>query len=307
MRCLHGVFATDGVNRAKILLPLSVLVESIESHISGCAVSGRPVGMPSNISHDSCRPIGWSVSKSVLMTGGVARQLGAILTPETPEDFENINTALMSFRQWSRDDGVAPFADDLRARTADLEGPQTRFWYLEGAAIARPGLAAQAYPELFAGGEFADKDGVGGRCSGRAARSPRAQMTGLALNSTARRVAATAFQLSSALRFRRKPPHIPRRDHFPQALRALRYQAAGSPLASVRHREDWRREVGVSRRPRSSGSRRRPRLRPDRSARRHGRADSGCRTAIDAAARPVPECPRPGAAMWIQPPAAGAG
>lgn len=160
MQALRGVFATDGVNRANMLLPLSAIVESMESHISGCAASGRPVGMPSNISHDSCRPIGWCVSKSVLMTQGVARQLGVILTPETPEDIENIETALMIFRRWSRDDGVAPFADDLRARTADLEGPQTSFWYLEGAAIARPGLAAQAYPELFAGGAFADKDGL---------------------------------------------------------------------------------------------------------------------------------------------------
>jgi len=160
MQSLRGVFATDGVNRADMLLPLSVIVESIESHVAGCAASGRPVGLPSNISHDSCRPIGWCVSKSVLVTQGVARQLGAILTPETPEDIEKIETAITIFRRWSRNDGVAPYADDLRTRTADLEGPRTGFLYLEGAAIARPGLAAQAFPDLFAGGAYADKDGL---------------------------------------------------------------------------------------------------------------------------------------------------
>ncbi|MGO9174509.1 MAG: hypothetical protein ACLP7P_21445 [Rhodomicrobium sp.] len=160
-----GVFTTDGIfsteNLSKMYLPLSELVKGVESHVRGCIASGLPIGMPSNISHDECRPFGWARATGVLLCKDMGRQLGIILTPETEADRAQIEALLADFYFHHHREEVTPYTEELKARLGGFVKEGLGFVRLEAAACAQPGLAAAAYPEFFeAGSNLVDKDGL---------------------------------------------------------------------------------------------------------------------------------------------------
>jgi hypothetical protein len=160
MKVIEAVFNTDGVNRHKLLLPLSVMVQSMEHHLADAIKAGLSPGTPSNIAHDLCRPAGWAVASGVYIAKDKSRQLGSIILPDTDEDWSLVETLIQKFQNNHTSQSVAPFADELLARLGlDLSSAPI-FWHGEASAVVSEGLAARMFPEFFSGGKFADKDGL---------------------------------------------------------------------------------------------------------------------------------------------------
>ena len=161
MRRSIAVFNTDGVNLRNELTPLSALVESIEHQAGNCALSGLPIGLPLNISHDLCRPQGWAKGDSILMARDCSRHIGQVLHPTNSEERLEISRLIRCFYEDHDWRAIAPFVEDLLARLDDLDRPDIAFMHREAAAAYAPRLAAQAYPEFFnPSSDFVDKDGL---------------------------------------------------------------------------------------------------------------------------------------------------
>ncbi|MDB5582319.1 MAG: hypothetical protein JWR80_7495 [Bradyrhizobium sp.] len=161
MRQSLACFATDGVNLDNMLLPLSELVAYVERHVALCGRRGLPIGLPLNISHDWCRPAGWSRSTGVHLAKDKGRQIGTIFEPITAEEREEIIALAHSFWRHDQVDRVSPHADDLRARIAGATTLDVKLGAVGAAVASAPGLGADLYPEFFvAGSAFVDKDGL---------------------------------------------------------------------------------------------------------------------------------------------------
>lgn len=161
MRLDYGVFNTDGVNRDKMLLPLSALTESIEHHVRSCVDTGAPIGLPLNISHDQCRSVGWSRSTGVLLTRDRSRQLGVFFMPEDEQDRKQVSILVNGYMRRRHSAETAPYVEDLRTRIGDAGEGRLLFLVAEAAAASRPQVAVDLYPQFFdpAGG-LVDKDGL---------------------------------------------------------------------------------------------------------------------------------------------------
>ncbi|MBY8335585.1 hypothetical protein KYN89_00855 [Alteriqipengyuania sp. NZ-12B] len=156
-----AVFVTDGVNRQNMLLPLATLVESMETPLAAAIASNIPYGMPANLAHDLCRPVGWSEPRGIYLSRDMARQLGRVFLPETEEDHERIGALIQGFANWSQARQIEPFADGIKARVANHATSAMRLWHGEAAGAIEPGLASAMFPEFFAlGSEHVDKDGL---------------------------------------------------------------------------------------------------------------------------------------------------
>lgn len=161
MRTDVAVLVTDGVNRHNMLLPLQTLVESMETPLANAIEWDIPYGMPVNLSHDLCRPVGWSEPRGVYLARDMARQLGLVYLPETENERQQISQLRQGFTVWFQAREIEPFADGIEAKVADHATPAMRLWHREAAAAFEPGLASAMYPELFApGGAHVDKDGL---------------------------------------------------------------------------------------------------------------------------------------------------
>jgi hypothetical protein len=161
MHSSFAVFNTDGVNRLRMLLPLSALAESLESHVERCVETGLPIGIPFNVSHDLCRPLGWASGTTLHLAKDLGRQLGVVYMPETADEGRNIERLLEDFWEQHHYDGAAPFAQELLDRLPDDEREGIGYLVVGAAAMGKDGLAARLYPEFFSPlfGNV-DKDGL---------------------------------------------------------------------------------------------------------------------------------------------------
>jgi hypothetical protein len=156
-----AIFATDEVNLHNIMLPLSTLVQSMETPLSKAVESGLPYGMPANVGHDLCRPFGWSVQSGVYIAKDKSRLLGRIETPETPEEQAQLLERLDAYHLLFQAENIEPYADAIMARIGALTSVEMRLWHVEAASATGSGLAASVYPEFFsAGSEHVDRDGL---------------------------------------------------------------------------------------------------------------------------------------------------
>lgn len=161
MRTDVAVFVTDGVNRQNMLLPLETLAESMETSLATAIEWDIPCGMPVNLAHDLCRPVGWSEPRGIYLARDMARQLGRVFLPETDDDRERIQALLQGFTAWFQARQVAPFSEDIKAKVADHATAAMRLWHGEASAAFEPGLASAMFPEFYtAGSAHVDKDGL---------------------------------------------------------------------------------------------------------------------------------------------------
>jgi len=153
-----AVFLTDGVNRRRELLPLSTIVKAMERDAQSCLETGLQLGMPLNLSHDRCRPCGWSRATGVHLARDYARQIGVLLQPTTDDEAKAIQLVRDAFDARAEADRVRPYAEALAAR---VPGKAEPCGLLEAAALRRTGLAADLYPAFFdPKGGLVDKDGL---------------------------------------------------------------------------------------------------------------------------------------------------
>lgn len=156
-----AVFVTDAVNRQNSRLPLDTIVQSMERPLAEAIEFGAPYGMPANLSHDLCRPIGWSVPRGVYLAKDMARLLGQTLRAETEEERQAIHSWQWSFIERHQARQLEPHVDTLRSKVAAHSSDRLRFWHAEAAAVTEPGLASAMLPEYFmADSKHVDKNGL---------------------------------------------------------------------------------------------------------------------------------------------------
>lgn len=160
MKTKAAAFATDGINRQNMLLPLKTLLESMETMLATAVEWNFPYGMPLNLAHDLCRPIGWSEPRGIYIARDMARQLGMVNLPETDDEREQIATLCHDFSAWFQFRNVEPYSDRIQAKVADYATAARRLWYCEAAGAYEPGLASKMFPEFFTSGPHVDKDGL---------------------------------------------------------------------------------------------------------------------------------------------------
>lgn len=156
-----GVILTDGINRKNEMLELSALIGSVEAQVSAAVGSGLANGMPVNMSHDKCRPVGWCVPMGVYIAKDMGRQLAKLMFPTTDAEKQKIAYLIREFDRNYQKKGAEPFKDELIARLQGLEIEGIEFWEGEAVAAYRDRLAADVFPDFFStNGTYTDKDGL---------------------------------------------------------------------------------------------------------------------------------------------------
>ena len=152
MKVLQGVFATDGWSRDSIYMTARAL--------AGGLWMGSEEGLPSNLSHDSLRPVGWSRATALLLEPGLTRLAGVFYLPDTPEErrhLERLLNGAQSKRYQAHNEEINYLRQKLSSFVLDQK--EAKHCLPGGVALLEPGLAARTFPSLFALVE-ADKDGL---------------------------------------------------------------------------------------------------------------------------------------------------
>jgi len=156
-----GIFATDQVDRHSTCIPAAVLMSAEERARRAAREQHFPPGVPSHIQHDLHRPIGWGTVLGHLIDGAMVRTIGLISQVETDKERASLYKLAEKFWQHHHHGGKESRRDELSERVAPASLQGATYYQLEAYAVARSGLAAELYPELFnLTSELVDKDGL---------------------------------------------------------------------------------------------------------------------------------------------------
>lgn len=156
-----GTFATDRVDLHGSLIPASELMGAEERARHAAREQGLPPGIPTHIQHDLHRPIGWSRVLGHLIDGAMVRTIGLMNLVETDEERVDLDKLAARFWKHHHHVGKESLRDELSERVAPASLKGATYHQLEAYAVARSGLAAELYPELFdLTSDLVDKDGL---------------------------------------------------------------------------------------------------------------------------------------------------
>ncbi|WP_431102993.1 hypothetical protein [Roseateles noduli] len=157
------IFNSDQVNRAKMRVPASALMEAEESHLVHVMKHGLMRGMPVNLQHDLTRPAGWSATLGHFIDGAMVRVVGLIQQAETEAERAELAEFIRRYWECHHTDGSERLRKELAERVVPevLDEQDTVHLRVETAVAIRDGLAARLYPDLFdPSSEHVDKDGL---------------------------------------------------------------------------------------------------------------------------------------------------
>lgn len=156
-----GIFATDQIDLHGTCIPASELMGAEERARHAAREQGFPIGTPTHIQHDLHRPIGWSKVLGHLIDGAMVRTIGLMSQVETDKERAALDKRVARFWQHHHHVGKESLRDELSKRVAPASLQGATYHQLEAYAVARSGLAAELYPELFdLTSELVDKDGL---------------------------------------------------------------------------------------------------------------------------------------------------
>jgi hypothetical protein len=143
-----GIFATDQVDLHGTCIAASELMAAEERARHACE-PGFPIGNPMHIQHDLHRLVGWSRVLGHVIDGAMVRTIGLVNKVET--DDEKAGLAKRAAEFWHRHHhvGKESHRDELSERVAPATLKGATYHWIEAYAVARSGLAAELYPELF--------------------------------------------------------------------------------------------------------------------------------------------------------------
>jgi hypothetical protein len=156
-----GIFAADQVDLHGTRIPASELMAAEERARNAAREQGFPPGNPMHIQHDLHRPIGWSQVLGHLIDGAMVRTIGLLNQVETDEEKAGLAKLTAEFWQHHHHVGKESLRDELSERVVPASLQGATYHRLEAYAVARSGLAAEIYPDLFdLTSELVDKDGL---------------------------------------------------------------------------------------------------------------------------------------------------
>lgn len=158
MKSHIGVLISDQVSRAGIRVPASELMAAEERGRIARAANDLPAGTPTHMQHDMHRLIGWTYTLRHLIDGSMVRAIGITDVVETDQEKADLAARTAKYWDWVRESGGGEFRKELLQKLTHLSLDGATYERVEAYAVARPGLAAELYPELFAG-KAVDKDG----------------------------------------------------------------------------------------------------------------------------------------------------
>lgn len=161
-----GIIATDQVDLHGTRIPASALMEAEELARHVARERELPPGNPVHIQHDLHRPIGWGQVLGHMIDGSMVRTIGLMNQVESNQ--EKTNLANLSAKFWHQHHhvGKESLRDDLSKRVTPASIQNATYHHLEAYTIARSGIAAELYPELFdLTSELVDKDGLTDYCA----------------------------------------------------------------------------------------------------------------------------------------------
>ncbi|MBM4035568.1 MAG: hypothetical protein FJ291_27825 [Planctomycetes bacterium] len=149
MRRELAVANSSTVNRYNMVFTIGALESGLDQ--SWC------FGIPSFISHDYHRPIGWARGLALHFEPGLVRLVGMWFHPETEEEKSELGELILAAMDRMLVQHVLPHLDDLTPRLEEhLSGNQSPV-FLDCAAMHDEGLAVRRFPEVFS---QADDDGL---------------------------------------------------------------------------------------------------------------------------------------------------
>lgn len=161
MKSELGIFATDQVDRHGTHILASALMGAEERARRVAHQRGSPLGNPMHIQHDLHRLIGWSKVLGHLIDGAMVRTIGLQNQVETDEEKADLAELAAEFWQHHHHVGKESLRDELSERVTPASLKGATYHQLEAYAVARSGLAAELYPELFdLTSKLVDKDGL---------------------------------------------------------------------------------------------------------------------------------------------------
>ncbi|MEN5250907.1 hypothetical protein ABE441_04450 [Alcaligenes aquatilis] len=161
MKYKLGVFSNDQVDRHGTRMSASGLMEAEEYARHAARGQEFPLGFPSHIQHDLHRPIAWGKVLGHLIDGAMVRTIGLMSQVETDKERADLCKLTEMFWRHHHHAEKESVRDELSKRVAPASLQGATYHQLEAYAVARPGLAAELYPEFFAlGAEMVDKNGL---------------------------------------------------------------------------------------------------------------------------------------------------
>lgn len=148
MKQLPAVFATDAINRYWTRFSVGTLASIL--------LDNAEIGNPSPLSHDSTRPIGWTLPLAIHFEPGLTRLTGCMLVPETREDREQLRILQQEHLNRLAQERSVEIAELKALLAPHLQGEE-RLLFKDGVALVGPGLATRVFPQAFA---LPDKDGL---------------------------------------------------------------------------------------------------------------------------------------------------
>lgn len=149
MHELAGVLSSDALSRNNTRFSAGALFRGLAKLWN--------TGIPSLVSHDSHRPVGWSVPTAVSFLSGCTRLHGVVLIPESGEEQTQLENTYQRHLAGRIQTATEPYMGKLRELLQEhLEGSEQPH-ECGATMLVGPSLARRFAPDLFA---LEDKDGL---------------------------------------------------------------------------------------------------------------------------------------------------
>jgi hypothetical protein len=143
------VFNTTAVTRQNLVSSASTLESAL--------LQSWKVGIPSSISHDHHRPLGWALPIALHLRPGLGYLAGKILVPEDTQERETLQKTVRAAFIDRVNKRVNPHRGRFETRFQHQMSANRKFADPDCAAVVDRDLARKIFPEIF---EQEDKDGL---------------------------------------------------------------------------------------------------------------------------------------------------
>lgn len=139
MKVYKGIAGTDGENRNNTYVPFMSLLNAYDEYPLS--------GVPSNLGHDSTKPIGWTYIDGIYIEPGKAYIINSLYVPDAPEDQKWLRYKIASRYQDYLNDNHEDI-ERLRSRLGDKLSKNAEVAPVNGIAFHDNGILYRVFPQF---------------------------------------------------------------------------------------------------------------------------------------------------------------